>query len=251
MTSRNSASDGNPATPTDAPFDYSAFQTELTSHIEDSYRDFAAAGTPTQYPFLGVRLPVLRELSAKIVKNHAYADFLSRAAQSFEEITIQGIVIASLPYEEMITYFDDFVKRIDNWGTCDTFCNTLKSVRRHREGFLPRIDQLLTGSEFEVRVALVILLSHYIDWDTCWLSSRASPAIFARIDQVKHREEYYIKMAIAWLLAECFIKHPDETWEYLATANLPKWTNNKAISKIRDSFRVDQSMKDAILTLRK
>lgn len=255
------------------PTDYQAFRTILFSFAEDEYRDFAKAGTPTDYPFLGVRLPILRELAKEIVQAGAAEDFLTNTPGSFEEQMVQGIVIASLPYERMLTYFDNFVVQIDNWGTCDTFCNTLKSVRAHREDFLPKINELLDGSEFQVRVALVILLCHYLQapknnafeehvsrrgkyeateaHDDGPEGAFLKSIVFGAVDRVVNREEYYIRMAIAWLLAECFIKFPDPTWDYLADNNLPKRTQNKTISKIRDSFRVDQATKDALLTLRK
>lgn len=110
---------------------------------------------------------------------------------------------------------------------------------------MPYIDQFLQGSEFEVRVGLVILLSHYTS------EPDYVKAIFDRIDQVKDREEYYIKMAVAWLVAECFVKHQDAAWDYLASDRLPKWTQNKAISKIRDSYRVSLEVKDLLKEFRK
>jgi hypothetical protein len=56
-------------------------------------------------------------------------------------------------------------------------------------------------------------------------------------------------MAIAWLLAECFIKIPDETFSYMKTSKLPKWTFNKTISKVSDSYRVDEDTKKMLKLL--
>ena len=75
--------------------------------------------------------------------------------------------------------------------------------------------------------------------------------IFDRVARVKDREEYYIRMAVAWLVCECFIKYPDETYGFLKSRILPTWTQNKSISKIRDSYRVPKEVKDALLTLKK
>ena len=58
-------------------------------------------------------------------------------------------------------------------------------------------------------------------------------------------------MAIAWLLSECFIKFPEPTFDYLKTSKLPKWTFNKTISKICDSYRVDPEVKAELKRLRK
>lgn len=223
--------------------DYQAFQTRLANLVDDGYRDFVIKGVPTDYPLLGVRVPHLREFAKEITENNQAADFLSHEPQSFEELDIYGMVIAALPYEEMLTHLDTFVSLIDNWAICDNFVSSLKSIPKHRANFLGTIDKLLPGPEFSARVALVCLKCYYITPD--YLA-----VIFDRIVSVKDREEYYVQMAIAWLIAECFIKFPDETWDFLAAKILPKWTQNKAISKIRDSYRVDRELKSRLLTLK-
>lgn len=223
---------------------YSDFKLKLTTFIEDDYRDFVKKGIITDYPLLGVRIPHLRELAKEIVKSGQATDFLKHTPQSFEEVTTRGFVIASLPYDEMKTYLPTFIPHIDNWCTCDTFCNSLKSVRKHRDDFLNEIDHLLAGPEFSTRTALVCLLSHYVISD--YLS-----VIYDRAALVTDREEYYIKMATAWLIAECFIKFPDQTWDFLNANILSPWVQNKTISKIRDSYRVLPEAKDALLSLRR
>ena len=62
---------------------------------------------------------------------------------------------------------------------------------------------------------------------------------------------YYVNMAIAWLLCECFIKHQDITLKYLENNNLNKFTINKCISKIKDSYRVSREMKGYINKFKK
>ena len=59
------------------------------------------------------------------------------------------------------------------------------------------------------------------------------------------------KMAVAWLIAECFIKFPEITYGYLKHSSLEKWTFNKAISKICDSYRVISDTKSKVKQLRR
>ena len=223
---------------------YPAFQLKLTHLIDDDFRAFAIKGILTNYPFLGVRTPDLRNLAGELMKNHEAEDFLKLDPKSYEELTIQGFIIASLPYEEMKKLLPSYVLKIDNWATTDTFCGSLKSIQKHREDFLNEIDKLLEGPEFSVRTALVILKSHYMIPDYLGV-------IFDRVVRVKGREEYYIKMAVAWLVAECFIKFPDETYAFLKSGVLPTWIQNKSISKIRDSYRVLPEAKSELISLRK
>ena len=223
--------------------DYEAFKTRLANLAEDEYRAFVIKGVPTEYPLLGVRVPHLREFAKEIIEKNQAADFLSHQPQSFEELDVYGMVIAALPYKEMLTHLDTFIPLIDNWAICDNFVSSLKSISKQRADFLETIDKLLPGPEFSARVALVCLKCYYITPD--YLA-----VIFDRIVAVKERGEYYVQMAIAWLIAECFIKFPNETWDFLAAKILPKWTQNKTISKIRDSYRVDGELKDQLLTLK-
>ena len=51
-------------------------------------------------------------------------------------------------------------------------------------------------------------------------------------------------MAQAWLLCELFIKYREETLDYLNNHKLNKFTINKTISKIHDSYRVSKEDKE-------
>ncbi|MBR3368670.1 DNA alkylation repair protein [Candidatus Saccharibacteria bacterium] len=225
---------------------YEDFQTALASLSDDEYREFTMRGVPCDRPFLGVRIPEIKRLIQKIPKEKI-ADFIKHEPIAIEEVLARGFLISRLPYDEMLKFFDSHIKLLDNWCTVDTFCASLKkTIKNHEADFLDRkVEKLLESkNEFAVRVGLVSLLDFYIKPDYIFL-------IFDRIESLKNRDEYYIKMAVAWLVAECFIKFPDETFGFLKTTELPKWTFNKAISKICDSFRVEKEVKDYLKTLRK
>ena len=223
----------------------STLDLKLTKLIDDNYRAFAIKGILTDYPFLGVRTPDLRALAKEIIASGGGEEFLRSEPKSYEELTIQGFIIASLDYEEMKKRLPAYVAKIDNWCTTDLVVSSLKSIKKNREDFLNVVDEFLKSShEFTVRTALVCLKSYYVTPD--YLA-----VIFDRVTEVKDREEYYIKMAVAWLISECFIKFPDETYGFLKAGILPTWTQNKSISKIRDSYRVPKEIKDSLLYLKK
>lgn len=226
---------------------YAKLRTELAKYADDRYREFVERGTPGEKrPFLGIRIPQIREIVRKIPRED-YVAILEEEPMVFEEVIARGFIIARLPYVEMLKYFDSQVDYTDSWGTCDTFVAALRpAVKGHRAEFLDaKIESLLSDPrEFAVRVGLVALLDFYVDFDYLAL-------IFDRVDRLAAREEYYIRMALAWLVAECFIKFPEETLGYLQVSKLPKWTFNKAISKMCDSLRVEPEMKDYLRTLRR
>ena len=225
---------------------YSNFKTELVSLADEKYRDFSIQSIPCNRPFIGVRIPAIRKLIKEIPKEK-YDEFLKENPVTIEEVLARGFIIARLPYDEMLDVFDSHVKLLDNWCTVDTFCAALrKTIKHHENEFLDKKIKTLLKSknEYEVRTGLVLLLDLYVKPEYLNL-------IFNYIESLKNRNEYYIKMAIAWLLAECFIKYPNETYNYLNRSNLDKWTFNKAISKVCDSYRVSPETKTAIKMLKK
>ena len=58
-------------------------------------------------------------------------------------------------------------------------------------------------------------------------------------------------MAEAWLVCEIYIKFPKEAIEFIKKNNLNKFTQNKAISKIHDSFRVSTKEKELLTKYKK
>ena len=54
---------------------------------------------------------------------------------------------------------------------------------------------------------------------------------------------YYINMAISWLLSVAIIDYKDKVIELLKEKCLSKFVQNKTISKIQDSYRVDKEVK--------
>ena len=69
--------------------------------------------------------------------------------------------------------------------------------------------------------------------------------IYKIIDNIKN-EEYYVEMAIAWLVAEMYIKFPKETMKYLKNCKLNNFTYNKALQKARESYRVSDEEKEIL-----
>lgn len=224
---------------------YEEAKSRLAGLAEDGYREFSAKLTMTERPFLGVRIPLVREL-ARAVAPEKIHEFLEVEPVSFEEVLFRGFSICRLPYEEMLGWFDSQVDYIGDWSSCDVFCSGLKAVKKHKAEFLDlKILGLLEDErEFAARVGLVLLKCYYVEFD--YLA-----VIFDSAERLAGREEYYVRMAIAWLIAECFIKEPEETLAYMRVSRLPRWTYNKAISKICDSYRVDAEMKGVVRGMRK
>lgn len=94
-----------------------------------------------------------------------------------------------------------------------------------------------------MRFAVVSVLDYFI-------KETYLERVFAIFDRISH-EGYYVKMAVAWAVSICFVKYPEETWEYLKRDHLDCFTHNKAIQKARESYRVSKEDKERLLSLKR
>ncbi len=224
---------------------YDDYINYLRSMREDDYKMFQSKLISTKYEILGIRLPKLRVIAKEILKGN-YQNFLSLSeAKYYEEVMIKLLVIAGIKkLDELKLYFDEAIDLIDDWALCDTFGNTLKVVAKNKKVFLRKIDALIQSDKtYYIRVGLILLLNYYIEEEYLDL-------IIKYLDNIKS-DEYYVNMAQAWLVCEIFIKFQKVGLKYLADNKLNKFTINKSISKIRDSYRVSKEMKDYILQFKK
>ena len=223
---------------------YNDFIKLLKSKQDKKYKEFHQKLTFTKYEIIGIRVPILRSIALDILKSD-YHKFLAEVGTNYyEEVFIEGLVIASLKDDELFNYFYNYLKKIDNWAICDSFCSSLKVIKKNSDKYFFVFENLVKSSdEFVVRVGLVILLNYYIDKN--YLNK-----IFDLIDEIT-LDKYYVNMAASWLLAEMYIKYPLETKEYLERTKVNNFIFNKAISKICDSYRVDEKEKIKLKKLRR
>ena len=225
--------------------DYEMYVDYLKSLQDENYRKFHQNLTTTRYEILGFRVPMQRKIAKEISKGNIEEFFCFCKDKYYEEVNIEGFVLAGIKDLSLLEkYFDSFVLKIDNWAICDGFCNSLKIVQKNKEYFWKKIQELLKKEEtFSVRVGLILLLCFYVEKEYIF-------DILQLVKTVTH-EEYYVGMGLAWLLAECYIKYPEETLVLLKEKSLSSFVQNKTISKIRDSYRVSKKEKEFLKSLKK
>lgn len=198
---------------------------------------------------LGLRVPDVRALAKEIAGSN-YPDYLARPGEFYmEERMLHGMVLGQIKItdtEEYLRMVDRFVGCINSWSVCDTFkfAGGQKFITRNSE----RLKEFLTAylsddREYAVRFGVVMLMSYFI-------TPQSAPSIMSLLETVTH-PGYYAHMALAWAVAEAYIKAPDAILPRLATSPLPVQTINKAISKINDSYRLSPDRKAAAKALRR
>lgn len=236
---------------------------KLNGMADEKYRIFTSRLLPGVGNILGVRLPFIREIAEEIARGD-WRGFMTEAGlsrdclsdvntveeraagESFEEIMLQGMVIGSAKadIDELLNYVAAFVPKLDNWSVCDSFCMSLKRVTKHKERVYNFIQPyFMSVKEFELRFSIVMLLNYYID-------DKHIDDVLLILNSIKH-EGYYVKMAVAWAVSVCFIKQAEKTMQFLQHNLLDKFTYNKALSKITESYRVDAKMKAVIRSMKR
>ena len=219
----------------------------VTPFIDEKYASFARKLLPKGTVLLGVRLPILKKTAKQIVRSGRGAFFLSHLTQeTFEEKMLFGFITAFMnPFrQENRDNLVMFLKQIDNWSLCDSFCVALSMTRDDKVLFLPFLRELLTDSrEYYVRFAVVMLLTHYTE--ECYLTD-----CLHLLSMVSH-SGYYAQMAVAWAVSIFYIHYPKETEVFLKHNHLSAWTQNKAIQKIGESKRISAETKQRIRQYRK
>lgn len=225
---------------------YKKFIEYLESIKDEEYKKFhSSLVLNSKYEMIGIRLPIMRKIAKEISKTKI-EEFLKYSQNNYyEEIMIQGLVISNIKDEEIFyKYFKDHINKIDNWALCDTFCNSIKIVKKYEEKYFNlAIDMCLNEEEFIARTGLVMILSHFVN-------EKNLKEIFTTLNKIKS-DKFYINMAQAWLICDLYIKYPKETLKFIKKNNLNKFTHNKAISKIHDSYRVSKEDKEYLNELRR
>lgn len=223
---------------------YDDFLNYLYSLQDKKYLDFHSK-LVSNTNIIGIRVPILKQI-AKSLANNDYNSFINNNKHStYEETMLHGLVIGYLkcPFKDVLEYLNVFIPFNDNWAVNDTVCANLKIFKKNQEDGFKYINKLIKSkNDWTIRFGLVLLLDHYIN-------DKYIDKIFNIINSIKS-EEYYVKMANAWLLSICYIKYHKKTYNFLLNNNLDSFTFNKAISKICDSYRVDKSVKEQLKQLK-
>lgn len=220
---------------------------ELEELSEEKYRDFASSLIPGKDNLIGVRIPNIRKLAKRIVKEERWQEYLQESEHEyFEETMLQALIIGQLKEDIhiILNHVEGFIPRVDNWSVCDSFCNDLKVVKKHKEVVWEFIQPYWQSDKpYHVRVAVVLMLFYYIN-------DEYLQRLFEIFDDISH-EDYYVKMAVAWAVSMCFVKYPIETMKYLGENNLDDETYKKSLQKIRESNQVSKETKAIIKSMKR
>ncbi len=211
---------------------------------------------------LGMHSPDMKDVAKKLTleRGEELISAFERTDHSelcYEEIAVWGFMINFMkcPIERKFEMLERYVPIMDNWGICDSFVSHAKWMKKiPADELFAWLEKWFRSShEFEVRFAVVVSMSYLLDsklddifakLDSLDFDSISSDYNYSRIrpkeiqaGRVLGPEPYYVRMAVAWLLATSLAKYPDKTRKYVKSCNLPQDVLKLYVRKARESFR--------------
>ncbi len=210
--------------------------------------DFQAKIIRTNKSIIGVKTPDIRRV-AKAAFAEAGLSFIDKIDFSCYELSaLAGLAICEQKdFVAARPMLDMFLKHADNWAEIDIVAGQMKKLVKYNKDACHEYFIRLTQSSmpFTIRMGIVCLMRYFIDENNYKDTLRI-------VSSIKN-DSYYVEMAIAWLISEILI-HAKNAYEVakdmFATFNFSKFVKNKAISKARDSFRVNIEQKELLKGLR-
>ena len=240
---------------------FSEIKKELELNAKSSQSPYYTKVVPNALPSIGVKIPVLRTLAKRIAKGD-YEMFLREFPEEYlEHQALKAFVLGyikvgpSCDIHALLKLATDFVPSIHDWMVNDAFCQTFAIARKYPDEVYVWLMQYVNAGqpsdsesdfdpsgEYPQRVVAVLLMSHF-------LNDNYYEKVLDILPKLKH-DGYYTKMGVAWAVATAYAKYPEATKVLLDKHVLDTWVHNKAIQKMIESYRVSDSDKVMLRTMK-
>lgn len=217
---------------------------EIFANQDTAYRDFHSKLVPGVEKLIGLRAPIAKKIAKKYANTATGKAFLNDLPHTYyEENLVHGYMLGYLK-DGTRERLEAFLPYVDNWGVCDSMTTNLKNLFVDASDMLGFVKSCLKSEKtYTVRFGLVSLICYYIDREHI-------DFVLSEARKIKS-EEYYIKMANAWLISMCLARQYERTLPTLQNEELDAWTHNKAIQKAIESYQVSPEQKNYLRSLKR
>jgi|GEM_PF-462036 len=209
----------------------------------DDYREFNAriVNDLAGAEFIGVRTPDLRKIAKKIAKGNWRAFLVNNDWQIYELKQIAFLLPSylKLDFDESFALYDELIPHATSWANCDTLGEKKRFIRDNPDKSWAKIAQYLDSNNgWEVRIGLNLVFANFLNDENIERTFAEILKIDARYRKkvAKGTLDYYVKMMLAWTLAEAAIKYRERIEQVLS--EIDKQTAKYTQQKMRDSYRI-------------
>lgn len=219
---------------------------EIILNSDEGYRAFHSRLVPRINNIIGLRGPKAKAIAKKYAGTPEGEAFLKALPHTYyDENLVHGYMLGFLneATEDLKKRVIDFLPYVDNWAVCDSMVCGLKRLFKEPYAVWDFVLSCLKSEKaYTVRFGIVSMLSYYINEDFIDIVIKENSKIKS--------EEYYVKMAVAWLFSVCLVKEYEKTIPVIENRLLDKWTHNKAIQKSIESYRITDERKQYLKSLK-
>ncbi len=217
----------------------------IFENVDSQYAQFHSRLCPdTRYRILGVRMPKLRKYARELARVPAMTP--PEAPECYEEVMLLGLAAGyrRAPLQDKLREIAGLLPLFDCWAFTDCVAATYRFAPEE----LPMVWEfalycLSDSGAYSRRFGLVLMLLHL-------LKEEYYQSIASAVSWITD-ENYYVRMAQAWLLAELGTRDFELVTGLLQSGTLEIFTHNKTISKLRDSYRITPAQKDYLKQFRR
>ncbi|MBQ3234814.1 MAG: DNA alkylation repair protein [Clostridia bacterium] len=194
----------------------------------------------TKRPCIMVKSKDIASICKEILKGDIIAFINSYPIETHTDtIIISSLIPKIKDFDTQKKYLLEHSLLADNWSTIDSikihpthsnkskYFNFAKTLTTHVHPFTRRLG-----------VVIMLKLLNFND---------LHKEIANEIKLLYNEKEYYVNMAVAWLVSELFVKGREVCLTLYENGSLNTFVNNKSIQKCRDSYRVSAKDKEYLL----
>lgn len=223
---------------------YQDFLSYLDTLQDKKYQEFHSKIIISK-DLIGIKTNELKKIAKEIAKGDYQTFIKYNHSNLYEPIMIEGFLYSYLkiPFQDLIEYLNNYLKKINNWAHVDLLVSSLKIFNKNQEeGFKYAKKLIHSKNNWIKRCGIIIMLNYY-------LHDIYIDKTLEIVSKIK-TDDYYVKMAIAWLVSIAYIKYKEKTLIYLVNIE-DNFIYNKTLSKIIDSRRISNDEKNFIRTLKR
>jgi 3-methyladenine DNA glycosylase AlkD len=144
-----------------------------------------------------------------------------------------------LDFDELFALYDQLIPHASSWANCDTISRKHRCVTENPAKSWAKISEYLNSQDsWAVRIGLNFVFAYFLDDANIDRTLAEIVKIDARYREKAPRGtlNYYVKMMLAWTLAEAAVKFRDRVE---AIPSIDHETAKYTRQKMRDSYRVN------------
>jgi len=215
----------------------------------DSFQEMQAINVMSNLKVIGVRVPVLKNLTYEYAKKGVQVNFSKETDKYFEAVLLEGFIISLDTDKNSVKQkLNAYYQKMDNWAASDMVCASLDAFKKggDEDDFVYFANLLNSENPWVVRFGIVALIKFFMN-----------EQFVSRVLEVAYKvksEHQYVNMALAWLVSEVMALNPstsDKTIKsIIKTNNFSRSIINKGIQKCLDSMRFTDKKKEKLRALK-